>query len=42
MRGKVYKGYCYVSAEGFANKEGFAYWVELCLKFNTQAKSSKH
>ena len=41
MRGKVYKGYCYVSKEGFADSAKFAFWIDLCLKFNVRAKSSK-
>ena len=41
MKGKEYKGYCYVEPAGFENKEDFEYWVNLCLHFNKNAKSSK-
>lgn len=41
MKGKEYKGYCYVEPTGFKNKEDFEYWVNLCLNFNDKAKSSK-
>lgn len=41
MKGKEYKGYCYVSPEGIKTENDFEYWIELCLSFNNQAKSSK-
>jgi hypothetical protein len=41
MKGKEYKGYCYVEPAGFKNKKDFEYWVNLCLNFNDKAKSSK-
>ena len=41
MKGREYKGYCYVHPEGFRKKVDFDYWIELCLRFNSQAKSSK-
>lgn len=41
MKGKEYKGYCYVDAEGFKRKADFEYWVNLCLTFNEKAKASK-
>lgn len=41
MKGKVYKGYCYVHPEGYKSKRDFEYWVNLCLDFNKRAKSSK-
>lgn len=41
MKGKELKGYCYVSAEGFTLKKDFDYWINLCLDFNSKAKSSK-
>ena len=42
MKGRVYKGYCYVSPEGIEAKKDFEFWVNLCLDFNDRAKSSKH
>ncbi len=41
MNGKVFKGYCYVKPEGFKTKKDFDFWIDLCLKFNDKAKSSK-
>lgn len=41
MRGKEYKGYCYVQPEGFKNKKDFEFWMNLCLDFNEKAKASK-
>jgi hypothetical protein len=41
MKGKEYKGYCYVSSTGFKSKSDFEYWVHLCLDYNEKAKSSK-
>ena len=41
MKGKEYKGYCYVTPEGIKTKNDFEYWMKLCLSFNNQAKSSK-
>ena len=41
MRGKELKGYCYVEECGFKTKKDFVFWLELCLEFNSRAKSSK-
>jgi TfoX/Sxy family transcriptional regulator of competence genes len=41
MRGKQLKGYCYVTEEGYKPKSNFKYWLELCLDFNSKAKSPK-
>lgn len=41
MKGKEYKGYCYVEPAGFKNKEDFDFWIKICLDFNDRAKSSK-
>ena len=41
MKGRSYKGYCYVSAEGFKTKKDLESWIKLCLDFNDKAKSSK-
>ena len=40
MKGKEYKGYCYVKPEGFITDKDFEYWMKLCLDFNTSAKKS--
>ncbi|MBK8944420.1 MAG: TfoX/Sxy family protein [Ignavibacteriae bacterium] len=41
MKGKDFKGYCYVKPEGFKTKKDFDFWIKLCLEFNKEAKSSK-
>ena len=41
MKGKEYKGYCYVEPTGIKNKKDFEFWINLCLDFNDRAKSSK-
>lgn len=41
MKGKVYKGYCYVEPGGFKSDDDFVFWMDLCLNFNSRAKSSK-
>ncbi len=41
MKGREFKGYCYVSQDGYKTKKDFDYWVKLCLDFNAKAKSSK-
>ncbi len=39
--GRPMKGYIYVTPEGFDMDEDLEYWLDLCLKFNPQAKISK-
>ena len=41
MKGKEYKGYCYINPDGFKDKRDFEYFVDLCLDFNKISKSSK-
>ena len=41
MKGRVYKGFGYVSPDGIKSKKNFDYWLNHCLDFNTKAKSSK-
>ena len=41
MKGKEYKGYCYVEQTGIKNKKDFEFWLNLCLDFNDKAKASK-
>jgi hypothetical protein len=41
MKGKEYKGYCYVEPTGFKNINDFEFWINLCLDFNDRAKTSK-
>ena len=41
MRGREYKGYCYIQPEGFKAKKDFEFWLNLCLDFNEKAKASK-
>jgi len=41
MKGKTYKGFCYVNEYGFGSKKDFDYWVQLCIDFNARAKASR-
>ena len=41
MKGKQLNGYAYISEEGYKSKKDFDYWINLCLQFNKEAKSSK-
>jgi hypothetical protein len=41
MKGREYKGFGYVSEEGFKSKRDFDFWLSLCLSFNSKAKASK-
>ena len=40
MKGKEYKGFCYVEAEGFKSTSELKFWIDLCLEFNPAAKTS--
>ena len=40
MKGREYRGFLYVSEDGFKTKKDFEYWVALCLEFNDRAKAS--
>lgn len=41
MRGRTFKGYCYVEPAGFKSKKDFEQWIDRCLDFNKRAKASK-
>lgn len=41
MKGKVYKGYCYINPDGFKDRKDFEFFLNLCLDFNKVAKLSK-
>jgi hypothetical protein len=41
MKGREYKGYCYVDPIGYKSKKDFEFWINLCLDFNDKAESSK-
>jgi isopenicillin N synthase-like dioxygenase len=41
MKGKEYKGYCYITPEGFKEKQDFDYILNLCLDYNKVSKASK-
>ncbi|MCO5238640.1 MAG: TfoX/Sxy family protein [Chitinophagaceae bacterium] len=41
MKGRAYKGYCYVEPVGYKSKKDFEFWITLCLDYNHKAKSSK-
>jgi len=40
MKGKEYRGYCYVEPIGFQKEKDFKYWLKICVEFNKNAKSS--
>lgn len=39
--GRPMKGYVMVDDTGMKTQKEFAYWINLCLEFNSKAKSSK-
>ena len=39
--GKAMKGYIYVTENGYRKSGDLHYWLQLCLDFNPEAKSSK-
>lgn len=41
MKGKIYKGYCYIHPEGFQKQKDFEIYMQLCLEYNKKAKASK-
>lgn len=41
MKGKEYKGYCYINPEGLIDRKDFEFFLGLCLEYNKVAKSSK-
>jgi hypothetical protein len=41
MKGKEYKGYCYINPDGFKDRKDFEFFLNLCLDYNKVAKSSK-
>ena len=40
MKGKAYKGYCYIKPEGFRRKSDFVYFMNVCLAYNNESKAS--
>jgi hypothetical protein len=41
MKGKNYKGYCYITPEGLKKRTDFEYFVNLCLDYNKVSAQSK-
>jgi hypothetical protein len=41
MKGKEYKGYCYINPHGFKDRKDFEFYLNLCMDYNKVAKSSK-
>jgi hypothetical protein len=41
MKGKEYKGYCYINPDGFRDKKDFEYFINICLDFNKVSNKSK-
>ena len=42
MKGREYKGYGYITPNGCRSESDLAYWANLCLQYNEQAKASKN
>ncbi|RIV19913.1 RNA methyltransferase [Fibrisoma montanum] len=40
MKGKEYKGYCYIKPEGFRKRTEFEYFMDVCLAYNKISKAS--
>jgi isopenicillin N synthase-like dioxygenase len=40
MKGKQYKGYCYINPEGFKYRKDFEYFIKVCLDYNKVSKKS--
>ncbi len=41
MKGKEYKGYCYINPQGFTKRLDFEYFINVCLDYNKVSKKSK-
>ena len=41
MKGKEYKGYCYINPVGFRERTDFEYFINLCLDYNKVSNKSK-
>ncbi|MGL5890535.1 MAG: TfoX/Sxy family protein [Bacteroidia bacterium] len=41
MKGKAYKGYCYIHPEGFKGRKDFEYFINLCIDYNKVSNKSK-
>jgi hypothetical protein len=41
LKGKTYRGYCYIHPEGFRNWPDFAYYLNLCLDYNQVSPKTK-
>ncbi len=41
MKGRSFKGFCYVEPIGFSKDEDLHFWLDLCLKYIAEAKRSK-
>ena len=41
MKGKEYKGYCYINPEGFKDRKDFEYFINVCLDYNKVSNKSK-
>lgn len=40
MKGREYKGYCYVEPGGYKTQKELAFWLNLCLDYNEKAVAS--
>ncbi len=42
MKGKEYKGYCYINPEGFRDKKDLEYLINICLEYNKVSKNQRN
>lgn len=40
MKGKEYKGYCYINPDGYRDREDFEYFIKICLEYNKVSRKS--
>ncbi len=41
MKGREYKGYCYIHSEGLKHRKDFEYFMTICLDYNKVSRKSK-
>lgn len=41
MKGREYRGYCYINPVGFSNRKDFEYFINICLQYNKVSNKSK-
>jgi len=41
LKGRTYKGYCYIQAEGLRSVKAFQDYMRICLEYNARARSTR-